>query len=143
VLGSLAVPVLGRRLAPRTILLVGSAIATFGLVCRALGTTGGELWLGTVLPATAVALSMGLLFTTLTSTATQDPPAGTAGLAAGLVNTSRQVGSAIGLAVVTIAYANTSSIAMAFTAAAAAGAAAVIATVLVRRAIARVVTDDE
>jgi MFS family permease len=143
VLGSLAVPVLGRRLAPRTILLVGSAIATFGLVCLALGATGGELWLGTVLPATAVALSMGLLFTTLTSTATQDPPAGTAGLAAGLVNTSRQVGSAIGLAVVTIAYANTSSIAMAFAAAAAAGAAAVIATVLVRRAIARVVTEDE
>ncbi|WP_308796378.1 MFS transporter [Agromyces silvae] len=143
VLGSLAVPVLGRRLALRTILLVGTAIATCGLAGLALGATGGELWLGTVLPATAVALGMGLLFTTLTSTATQDPPAGTAGLAAGLVNTSRQVGSAIGLAVVTIAYANTASIVIAFAAAAAAGAVAVVVTVLVRRAIARVVSEGE
>lgn len=142
VLGSLSVPALGRRLALRTILLVGTGIATCGLAGLALGTTVGELWLGTLLPATAVALGMGLLFTTLTSTATQDPPAGTAGLAAGLVNTSRQVGSAIGLAVVTIAYANTASIAMAFAAAAVAGAAAVIAAVLVRRAVAHVVTED-
>lgn len=140
VAGSLAVPVLGRRFSVRTVLLLGTAVAALGLTGLALGSPGLDVWVGTVVPATAVALGMGLLFTSLTSTATRDAPDGTAGLAAGLVNTSRQVGSAVGLALVTIVYTNTASITAGFTAAAIAGAAAVIATALLRRPIDGVVT---
>jgi MFS family permease len=49
-------------------------------------------------PGCVIALALGLLFTPLASAATSGVPVSQAGLASGMLNTSRQVGGSIGLA---------------------------------------------
>ena len=90
------------RLLPRTgvrpLLLVGTAIAT-----------GGFVWLSTIHahssyathvlgPGGSIALALGLLFTPLASAATAGVHQSEAGLASGVLNTSRQMGGSLGLA---------------------------------------------
>jgi EmrB/QacA subfamily drug resistance transporter len=98
--------------APRVVARVGFKIPTVvGLLLLA----GGLVWLsgevfyagpassfGNVLPATLVtATGMALAFIPSLSAALAGAPPGEDGLAAGLVNTSYQIGSALGLALVT------------------------------------------
>jgi EmrB/QacA subfamily drug resistance transporter len=90
------------RLLPRTgvrpLLLTGTAIAT-----------GGFVWMSTIHahsayashvlgPGASVALALGLLFTPLASAATAGVHYSEAGLASGVLNTSRQMGGSLGLA---------------------------------------------
>jgi EmrB/QacA subfamily drug resistance transporter len=86
------------RVGVRPLLLVGTLCATIGF----LGLTQIQAhsnYLTHVLgPACLVSLALGLLFTPLASAATAGVPFTEAGLASGVLNTSRQMGGSIGLA---------------------------------------------
>ena len=98
---------LGSALAPRCVRWIGAR----GTVTAALLTeAAGLLWLSRMRadgsyavdllgPSIIVGLGMSIAFFQLTAFAVEDVPAQDAGLAGGLVNTTRQVGGAIGLAV--------------------------------------------
>jgi EmrB/QacA subfamily drug resistance transporter len=86
------------RLGIRPLLLVGTGMAV-----------GGFLWLSRVSPASGywgdvfgagviISLALGILFTPVAAAATAGVDRAEAGLASGLMNTSRQVGGSIGLA---------------------------------------------
>lgn len=74
-------------------------VAGFGWLSQA-GAGSGYLY-GILAPTLLVAAGIGLVFPTLMATATADVPAGDAGVAAGLANTTSQVGGAIALAAFT------------------------------------------
>jgi predicted MFS family arabinose efflux permease len=73
----------------------------------------GGSYLGDLLPGSLfVALGLGLTFVTATIAATSGVAAHEQGVASGLINTSQQVGTAIGLAIlVSVAAARTASVA--------------------------------
>ncbi|HAM03449.1 MAG TPA: MFS transporter [Acidimicrobiaceae bacterium] len=91
------------RLLPRTgvrpLLLVGTALAAGGFAwltqIRPDSSYAGHL-LG---PGCVISLALGLLFTPLASAATAGVSMTEAGLASGVLNTSRQVGGSLGLAI--------------------------------------------
>jgi EmrB/QacA subfamily drug resistance transporter len=92
----------GSRLLPRIgvrpLLVVGAAMAAGALLWLTRVTADGT-YLGTLLGPTVLGpLGLGLAFTPIAYAATAGVPADQAGLASGLVNTTRQVGGAIGLA---------------------------------------------
>jgi EmrB/QacA subfamily drug resistance transporter len=99
------------RAGPRPLILVGTVIAA-----------GGLAWLSRITPASAflpdvfgpfllIGLGMGFFVTPVTIAGTAGVPRADAGLASGLLNTSRTVGAAIGLATLaTIAANRTSSV---------------------------------
>jgi EmrB/QacA subfamily drug resistance transporter len=87
------------RVGVRPVLLAGTLLAA-----------GGFLWLAQIHdhsgyvshvlgPGCAISLALGLLFTPLASAATAGVARNEAGLASGVLNTSRQVGGSVGLAV--------------------------------------------
>jgi len=96
-------------LAPRLVARFGGrATLTTGMLLIALGAllltqiSPGGSWAGDVLvPSVIMALGMGLSFVPVTIAAVAGVPPERAGLASGLVNTSRQMGGALGLAVLT------------------------------------------
>ncbi|MFB7378410.1 MFS transporter [Kitasatospora purpeofusca] len=104
-----AANMLGATLAPRLARRAGSTATTVtALLTEALGL----LWLSRIDadggyvtdilgPSLLVGLGLGIAFVQLTALAVDGVPARQAGLAGGLVNTTRQVGGAIGLAVLT------------------------------------------
>jgi EmrB/QacA subfamily drug resistance transporter len=86
------------RIGPRPILVVSGLLSAVGLLMFAgLGVDTGY-WSGFFLPSVLITLGLGLAFTPLAYTATAGVPPQQAGLASGLVNTSRQIGGAVGLA---------------------------------------------
>jgi EmrB/QacA subfamily drug resistance transporter len=90
------------RLLPRTgrrpVLAVAMLLAAGGFAWLA-QVPAHSAYLAHVLgPSCIVALALGLLFTPLASAATADVPMNQAGLASGVLNTSRQIGGSIGLA---------------------------------------------
>lgn len=86
------------RIGPRPILVVGCLCAAVGLFLFAgLGAATGY-WSGFFFPSVLMTLGLGLCFTPLAYTATAGVPPEEAGLASGLLNTSRQIGGAVGLA---------------------------------------------
>jgi EmrB/QacA subfamily drug resistance transporter len=93
----LSVRLIGRMGAWR-VLLVGLALVTSGFVWMAQIQASSSYLLG-VLPGTLLTtLGVGLSFTPLAQAGTSGVPMQMAGLASGLLNTSRQVGGSIGLA---------------------------------------------
>nr|BEK64467.1 MFS transporter [Kitasatospora purpeofusca] len=104
-----AANMVGATLAPRLARRAGpTATAVAALLTEALGL----LWLSGIDadggyvtdilgPSLLVGLGLGVAFVQLTALAVDGVPAQQAGLAGGLVNTTRQVGGAIGLAVLT------------------------------------------
>jgi EmrB/QacA subfamily drug resistance transporter len=86
------------RLGPRPILVFGTVCSAGGLYWLGLAGTSTPYWSGLFTPSVLVALGLGLCFTPLAFAATSGVPSEQAGLASGLVNTSRQIGGAVGLA---------------------------------------------
>ncbi|MEU8823564.1 MFS transporter [Streptomyces sp. NPDC048636] len=99
VLGSKLAPRLMARIDGKTLAIVGGTLAAIGFGWQSRMDADGT-FLGTVLgPALVMSLGSGLLMTPLAAAATSGATASDAGLVSGLVNTSRQMGGALGLSV--------------------------------------------
>ncbi|QTD96192.1 MFS transporter [Streptomyces cyanogenus] len=100
-LGSTLAPRLARRLGPPV--TVGAALLTeaAGLLWLARIRADGSYAVDVLGPTVLIGLGLGAAFVQLTVLAVAGVPRTDAGLAGGLVNTTRQVGGAIGLAVLT------------------------------------------
>jgi EmrB/QacA subfamily drug resistance transporter len=113
IIGAQASPRLLPRTGLRPLLAAGMLLAACGF-----GWLGHvpahSSYLGHVLgPSCVVALALGLLFTPLASAATTGVPVSQAGLASGVLNTSRQIGGSVGLAALATAAVDRSALAMA------------------------------
>lgn len=98
---TLVAPRLSARLSTRTMVASGFVLLGVGVGWLALAPSDG-VYAAHVLPASLVAASgMALAFVPSLSTAIASAPPEEAGVASGLVNTSYQIGSAVGLAVLT------------------------------------------
>jgi hypothetical protein len=92
-------------------LLIGTAITTSGFVWLTQIHAGDSFWTHVLGPGCLASFSLGILFTPLASAATSGVSQAEAGLASGVLNTSRQIGGSVGLAVLaTIASARTRSV---------------------------------
>ncbi|MGA8681089.1 MAG: MFS transporter [Acidimicrobiales bacterium] len=100
------------RLGPRPLLVLGGLLSATGLLLFSdLGIDTGYLS-GFLVPSVLITLGLGLSFTPLAYAATAGVPPNEAGLASGIVNTSRQIGGAVGLAVLaTVATSRTHALA--------------------------------
>jgi EmrB/QacA subfamily drug resistance transporter len=86
------------RLGIRPLLLIGTGLAAGGFIWLSQVSTSAGYW-GCVFEAgTTVSLALGILFTPVAAAATAGVDRSEAGLASGLMNTSRQVGGSLGLA---------------------------------------------
>ncbi|WP_231618570.1 MFS transporter [Nonomuraea sp. SBT364] len=91
-------PWLMRRADDRVLVVTGALIAAAGFLWQS-RIAPGEPYLTAVLgPAIAISVGGGLLNTPLTTTVTSGADPGDAGAAAGLMNTTKQIGGALGLA---------------------------------------------
>lgn len=103
---------LTRRVGPKPVLVAGPLLAAVGLVWMSGASADGSYVAQLVLPALITGFGIGLTMVPLAAAATAGVPHEQAGLASGLINTSRQVGGAIGLAVLsTIAVSRTEAVA--------------------------------
>ena len=90
---------LAPRLGPRNVLIVGSLLAAGGLYWLSLIQIGDGYWPGVCIGGILSTFGMGLAFTPIALSATGGVRREEAGLASGLVNSSRQIGASVGLAV--------------------------------------------
>ncbi len=97
--GSLAAPRLVAKIGARRQLMLGPALSAAGLLWMSFLASGDSYGAHMLIPLAMFGLGVGTTFVPMTLTATAGVPTGQAGLAAGLVNTSRQIGGAVGLAV--------------------------------------------
>jgi EmrB/QacA subfamily drug resistance transporter len=92
----------GSRLLPRTgarpLLLIGPLVSAVALLWLSRITADGTYLRSLLGPSVLVTLGLGLAFAPVAFAATAGVPREQAGLASGLLNTTRQVGGAIGLA---------------------------------------------
>jgi EmrB/QacA subfamily drug resistance transporter len=86
------------RLGVWPLVMSGTALATVGFVLLSRLTVGADYWTAIMVPGSVVALALGLLFSPLAAAATSTVSAPDAGLASGILSTSRQVGGSLGLA---------------------------------------------
>jgi MFS family permease len=87
------------RIGTRPVIVAGALVAAAGIFLLSRVPLDGE-YLTDLLPGLAVmSIGLGAVFVTVTTAANAGVPANQAGLAAGLLNTSLQLGSALGLAV--------------------------------------------
>jgi EmrB/QacA subfamily drug resistance transporter len=94
----------------RPLLLVGAALATLGFFWLTLITTTSTYWSDIFPPAFLCSFAMGLLFAPLATAATAKVDRADAGLASGVLNTARQVGGSLSLAILgTVAFDRTAS----------------------------------
>ncbi|WP_330173529.1 MFS transporter [Streptomyces sp. NBC_01498] len=102
-----------RRLGARPTMTLGFTLLLAGLLWLALGLSADGTFLSTVLaPSLVLGVALPLVVVTTNVAATADAAPGETGLASGLVNTSQQFGSVVGLAVlVAIATARTDALA--------------------------------
>jgi predicted MFS family arabinose efflux permease len=88
-------------------LMMGPALAAGGLLWMSLLSFGDGYWAHMFGPLALFGLGIGLSFVPMTLTATSGVPPKEAGLASGLINTTRQIGGAVGLAVLATLAAST------------------------------------
>ncbi|MFI6182309.1 MFS transporter [Nonomuraea sp. NPDC051191] len=91
------------RAGARPLALGGGAFFVAGFGWLSLAGAGSGYLTGVLGPTLLVAAGIGLTFPTLMAAATADAPEGEAGVVGGLANTTSQVGSSIGLAVLATA----------------------------------------
>jgi EmrB/QacA subfamily drug resistance transporter len=87
------------RLGVRPLLLVGTALAATGFFWLSHIQSDSSYATAVLGPGCTISLALGLLFTPLASAATTGVAPLEAGLASGVLNTSRQLGGSLGLAV--------------------------------------------
>ncbi len=90
------------QLGARTVLAGGLAMMTTGFILLSKIASSGSGWIYVMVPGLLVAAGIAAAIVPSTIAATQGAKEGQAGLASGLVNTSRQVGGGLGLAVLLI-----------------------------------------
>jgi EmrB/QacA subfamily drug resistance transporter len=95
-----------RRFGPRPVPVVGLLLATFGMVWLTALPVDGSYVSDLLAGLFPMSLGMGLTFVPVTLLATAGVPAEDSGLASGLLNTSQQVGGALGLAILSTLAAN-------------------------------------
>jgi MFS family permease len=99
------------KFGPRPLILAGTLTAGAGLAWLAQATTTSTFLGGLLGPFVLIGIGMGLAVTPIAVAGTAGVPPRDAGLASGLLNTSRTVGAAIGLAALaTIAASRTTSV---------------------------------
>jgi MFS family permease len=99
------------RLGPRLLILVGTLVGASGLLWLTRITPASTFAPDLLCPFILIGLGMGLTVTPVTVAGTAGVPRADAGLASGLLNTSRTVGASIGLAVLaTLAARRTSDV---------------------------------
>jgi EmrB/QacA subfamily drug resistance transporter len=89
------------RIGVRPMLQIGTLIAVVGFAWLSTIGPDSSYWAHVFGPACLVALALGLLFTPLASAATAGVHYTEAGLASGVLNTARQMGGSLGLAILT------------------------------------------
>ena len=100
-----------QRTGVRPLLLTGSAMATLGFFWMSLIKVGSSYWGAVLAPSAIAALAMGLLFAPLATAATAGVDRADAGLASGVLNTARQIGGSLALAILgTVAADRTASL---------------------------------
>jgi EmrB/QacA subfamily drug resistance transporter len=97
------------RLGARRQLILGPALSASGLVWLAQLSPGDAYWTHVFGPLVLAGIGFGFSFVPMTIAATAEVPAHQAGLASGLINTTRQVGGALGLAIMATVAAGASS----------------------------------
>jgi EmrB/QacA subfamily drug resistance transporter len=97
------------RVGPRPLILLGTLVAASGLAWMTRITPDSTFLAGLLGPFVLIGLGMGLTVTPVAVAGTAGVPAAEAGLASGLLNTSRTVGASIGLAVLATLAANRTS----------------------------------
>jgi EmrB/QacA subfamily drug resistance transporter len=98
------------RLGPRPIIAVGTAMAAGGFFWLSQITATSHYWDAVFGPGVIISCALGVLFTPLAAAGTMGVERSEAGLASGVLNTSRQVGGSLGLAILaTLASAETRS----------------------------------
>ncbi|MFG2196480.1 MFS transporter [Streptomyces sp. NPDC048639] len=100
-LASALAPRLTARLGRRNTLTAGLAAVSVGLVWLGRAPADGTFAADLLGPSLLVGAGLGLAFVRLTTLATDGVAATEAGVAGGLVNTTRQIGGALGLAALT------------------------------------------
>jgi EmrB/QacA subfamily drug resistance transporter len=98
-LGAMTAARVVARIGVRRTLLVGYALTTVGLLLFSRISVGGTFLGDVLLPSVIVALGVGLCFVPLTTVAVTGAAPQEAGLVSGIINVSRQVGGALGLAI--------------------------------------------
>jgi len=83
----------------RPLLMTGTLLAAAGFAWMSRIDPHASYWGWVLGPGCIIALALGVLFTPLAVAATAGVPAHQAGLASGVLNTSRQVGGSLGLAI--------------------------------------------
>ena len=96
--GALSASRVVARIGPRRQLLIGLPVAALGLLWLSRAAVGSGYLAHILGPGVLVGVGLGLSFVPMTMSATAGVPSAQAGLASGLLNTSRQVGGAVGLA---------------------------------------------
>ncbi len=90
---------LAPRLGPRNVLMAGTLFAAGGLYWLSFIQAGDTYWSGACGGGIMATFGMGLAFTPIALSATGGVRREEAGLASGLVNSSRQIGASLGLAI--------------------------------------------
>jgi EmrB/QacA subfamily drug resistance transporter len=107
--GALSAPRLVALVGVRRQLIIGPLLAAAGLAWLS-QLSAGDSYVGHVFGALVLAgIGVGLSFVPMTIAATADVPVHQAGLASGLINTTRQLGGAVGLAAMATVAAGASS----------------------------------
>ncbi|MEV5414196.1 MFS transporter [Thermopolyspora sp. NPDC052614] len=99
VVGSVAAVKLGYRFAPRALLIVGGLLTAAGLAWFGLISADGAYVTHVLGPSIVTSIGFGLCLGPVVSTATAGVASHEAGTASGLLNSSRQIGASLGLAV--------------------------------------------
>jgi hypothetical protein len=97
--GSVLAVKLGYRVAPRTLVVLGGLLTAGGLAWFGQISAGGTFAVDVLGPSIVASVGFGLCLGPIVSVATAGVAAAEAGAASALLNSSRQLGASIGLAV--------------------------------------------
>ncbi|WP_326692366.1 MULTISPECIES: MFS transporter [unclassified Streptomyces] len=98
VVGARLAPAVMRRTGPRALIVLAALLAAAGFVWQSRIGADSTYWEGLLGPAIVMSAGMGLLITPITTTVTSGIAEQDAGAASGLMNATRQIGGAVGLA---------------------------------------------